>query len=622
MVHEDDRFLMISVKWFGKDQCMGSAAVDGVAGLCRALDSLDASADYVLVSPSATVVPDATVAEMIDIFSLVDRHGVICPREVVAEASASDEAELLTQWGRFSDSMPRYGIEWRPKHACAMLNGKLLRSFGGLDPSYETLVGCLWDFAFRINDFGYSTLIANKACAIAPADSRISDAAPSSMDKKKLEELYPQFFNDGLNYKTEVFGDLVQGEWDSREMPPSILFEFSTMDDFYCGTSEYQVALLRYFSQLYSDKYILRVRCNPAAIEFHNLLQFENVEFYLPDEDVPTSDIGILANQPLLIPPQRFAAEHCARVVYSMLDCILTRSAYLAEGFPERVDLIRFGLRNADGVISISEFSRADYRTFFNNDEKIMALPSCVTYLATDFGAYEVGNAVSDDGAFDIPLEDYSLVIGNAFRHKALQNVIDAVAGTDENYVVIGDGCNAEGIPNVYRIDGMRLEESFLVSLYKKSKCVVFPSQYEGFGLPVTIALKFGKKVVLYNDEVNRELVAHFDEFADSFVFFDEFEEIPGLVQMTSQGEIESATPFTYSWKDAITTIEPFVASLLEMPLDWKHIEERVWSYKMVEGQMEDAARVMHNSIGFKRLLWERFGGGRPKGREIDWIGL
>ncbi len=621
---------MLSYRLFNIDGSIDGGVAEDLQALCSALNSVDEDATLVLICPEDVAVGAEAIKEMAEASSLLDRHGVICARIISSSSSANDADTVSSQWEQFAQSMPRYSLEWRPRTTCVLIKCVLIRTLGGFDSSYETFIGCLWDFAFRVNDFGYSTLLDNKVCAVREAASvskaEWEDRSPSAADLLKLKNRFECFFDMGLNYKADVFYDLVQGEWDNRERRSSILFEFSTMDDFYCGTSEYQVAMLRYFSRLYSDKYVLRARCNAAAIEFHGLMQFENVELYLPDEEVPISDIGIIAAQPLMMHQQRFASEHCARIVYTMLDCILTRSGYLAEGFPERVDLIRLGLRNADGAITISEFSQNDYRSFFDYDDAIRNLPSCVAYLASDFGDYQTRSSGGVNDSEEIPFDDFALVIGNAFRHKALQNTIDAVAGTDVNYLVVGDGCSADGVANVHRIDGMRLSERFLVSLYKKSRCIVFPSQYEGFGLPVAIALKFGKKIVLHDNDVNRELHNRFSEHRESFIFFKTFEEIPILVGSVGEDDAVSEKKFERSWLDVILDIEPFIASLLNTPLDWKHIENRVWSYKLVEGQMEDTARCVYGRNGFKRLfkrlVRERLFGKKPEVRELDEIGL
>ena len=48
------------------------------------------------------------------------------------------------------------------------------------------------------------------------------------------------------------------------------------------------------------------------------------------------------------------------------------------------------------------------------------------------------------------------------------------------------------------------------------------------------------------------------------------------------------------------------------MPIDWFFIDARQWEYRLLEEQMERAARRAEDAVGFKRLLWKRFIKGRP----------
>ncbi|MDC0890994.1 glycosyltransferase, partial [Candidatus Pelagibacter sp.] len=53
-------------------------------------------------------------------------------------------------------------------------------------------------------------------------------------------------------------------------------------------------------------------------------------------------------------------------------------------------------------------------------------------------------------------------------------------------------------------------------SLYSMSKLFVFPSVYEGFGIPILEAMAFNKKMVLSNIEPFREIIKY-----DKRYFFD-----------------------------------------------------------------------------------------------------
>lgn len=564
-----------------------------VAELNEALTAIGLLGAKVLICSDAISISADAVEEMLAVGRTFDRHAIVGARE-----DGGDNPADLTC---VSGTLPPWTLTWRLDDACALVDGGMLMSVGFLDPRFDSLLGALQDLSYRANDLGFSTVIANRAVFKYRNDA---DRSCPTSDNGLLEQGHPEFYCDALAGRSRIFDALLERASRTYGKNPRILFEFSTMSPFHCGTSEYQIALLEYFSELYADKYDIYLRCNEEAIAYHGLKGIALNVFSLDEENIPICDIGFVAAQPVDLQQQLFLNEHCLRIVYTMLDCILLRSGYLVAESPSREDLVRCGLSYADGIVAISDFSCADYKNFYAQDSCIMQVPSRNVYIATDFGKHidKGGEAVASP-----PFDEYALVVGNGFRHKALDPTLAAVAESSRNYVFVGKGEGRFLAKNVFGYPTSTLSEAFLDNLYEKCQCLVFPSQYEGFGLPVTIALKHGKKVVLHDNDLNREICSHFDAFEDHFVFFRTFEEIPGLVDKCIRTPIASPAAFEHSWKDAIIEVESFVSCLVSTPVDWRQIDRRLWMYRLLDTQIGLAERRTRDSIGFKRLIRERF---------------
>lgn len=556
---------------------------------------------YMLITPSCLSLSEDHVRLLCAVASKIDRHAIVSPtlRFGLSAGGGTEDAESCDL---------TYRKVWRVPCDCALVGGEQLMQFGFFDPSFSTVYASLCDFALRINDYGYSALVLD---SLLLSDPREAFVEIEPKDEELLGSRFPHFFEGRLKSGEKQLAKLLDG-LRLKSPRPSILFEFSNMRALHCGTSEYQLAILEYFEELYSDRYEIRIRVNDAASAYHRLRErFKNV--YSLDEELPVSDVGFVAAQPIDLDQQIYLSAHCLRIVYTMLDCILLRSGYLAAEQPSREDIVRQGLRCSDGIVAISQFSENDYRCYFHQDEQILLKPFRFVYIATDFGKH-----VSSDEVLDrIPFGEYSLVVGNSFKHKALLPTIEQLKRDSRNYVVVGVAQEGWLAENVYGYPTSNLGEAFLNELYRRCECLVFPSQYEGFGLPITIALKHGKPVVLHDNELNRELGRHFPEYAPALYYFGSFEEIVEQVKAACCPQSDDLPEFSYSWRDAVIEIESFLAEILDKPVDPRRIEERAFTYRLLGVEIESAREAGESSVGFKRLIDERFLQRHPRLRAI-----
>jgi glycosyltransferase involved in cell wall biosynthesis len=164
----------------------------------------------------------------------------------------------------------------------------------------------------------------------------------------------------------------------------------------------------------------------------------------------------------------------------------------------------------ADAIICISESTKNDLLTYFPAVESKIV----VTHLASEFSSdWAYGNEL-------IPVQPYFLYVGS--RAKAYKNfdtlliAFAKVASVNPDLLlcVVGAPFNAEEqqrIAELKLIDRIQhyhhASDTHLAKLYRCSVAFVYPSLYEGFGIPPLEAMACGTVVVAANSSSIPEVV-------------------------------------------------------------------------------------------------------------------
>jgi glycosyltransferase involved in cell wall biosynthesis len=194
--------------------------------------------------------------------------------------------------------------------------------------------------------------------------------------------------------------------------------------------------------------------------------------------------------------------------------------------------------RNADRVIAVSKRTRDDLIELYGiPTEKIQVIPHGVD------SAFSPGDGQA---------EGYLLFVGAVQRRKDPRAALDAALDLGMPLVVAGPD-REPALANELRALGADLrgyvEKAELAELYRGATCLVVPSRYEGFGLPVLEALASGTPVVAAPD---RALI----EVAGDAAVYAERDDLPGAIlhALDRRDELRAsglARAALFSWAEA-----------------------------------------------------------------------
>ncbi len=185
--------------------------------------------------------------------------------------------------------------------------------------------------------------------------------------------------------------------------------------------------------------------------------------------------------------------------------------------------------QTADGIVCISEFSRSVLIEHVGVEpERVTAIPIAVHHRLPDLSPAQVEEVRRKYGIGDHP---YALYPANFWPHKnhrllfvALARFFEDQPETSLHVVLVGslldqkdtvrDAIAGLGLTDRVHVLGYVPEED-LAALWKGTFCLLFPSLYEGFGIPVLEAMRYGKPVICSGvaslPEVGGEAVRYID---------------------------------------------------------------------------------------------------------------
>jgi glycosyltransferase involved in cell wall biosynthesis len=286
---------------------------------------------------------------------------------------------------------------------------------------------------------------------------------------------------------------------------PLVLVDADVLGRRRTGDETYVDQLLRALTGVAGDLRIAAITRDPALVP-------DGIEpIYLPAR---TQELRMTVGVPRLLRRLRPAVAH---FIHSLpLTCpapaVVTVQDLSWERDPSvfgRWDLITFkifvrrAVRRAERVLAISERTKHDLVELYGTaPEKIVVTP-----LAPDPAFRAAGEH-----------DSFLLFVSAIEPRKQPLAAIDAANAVGRKLIVVGPRKDEELAAELVRrgadVRGY-IPKDELVELYQRAACLLFPSRYEGFGLPVVEAMACGTPVVAAPDPAMQEVAGDAAIFTD-----------------------------------------------------------------------------------------------------------
>lgn len=434
------------------------------------------------------------------------------------------------------------------KGAPLLVRAAVFRDFGLLDEQAVDLDSALVQLYVRANRRGFSARQVNAVVLESSAVGSVRDLQlQRSSDYGKAQAAQAAL--------PEVrFERLLQHRMADAPLR-DVLIDIRNLAPGFNGTAHHVLALLEQFAaQAPEHRMRLHFWVLPESAEFHGLhVRYGEAVIHqlAPDQ---CFDASIRLTQPWSLTEVRDQANVAAVNVFSVLDTIAWDCHYIR--MPHLEGVWRAMAEYADGIVYISDYSRCRFNTRFPAS---LAAVNVVAHCSMDPAEYWAKEEVVASADADSP---YVLVVGNRYYHKGLAEVVPALSAAFPNvhFKVLGE-CNRQFL-NVEQIASGGQTTDSMARLFGHCSCLVFPSFYEGFGLPIFEALAFGKPVLARHSELIEELCAHLEPVREVIPFATTTELLRALKALLpdqaalSERRVPRALPDRpYRWKDSATDI-------------------------------------------------------------------
>ncbi|WP_182263506.1 glycosyltransferase [Rhodococcus sp. UFZ-B548] len=567
----------------------------------RAAYELDTTDNDILLLNSDTITTPGFIEEMATVLALSSRHGTVCPRSNNATIASiplnfknSGILERDIDYARdihtsLSGRLPRFSIVPVTPGFCILIRRTLIKNFDLFDEIYGHGYSEENDFCLRINKYGYSSVMANRAFVAHletksfTAEQKSALQSTNELIMTKRYPYYEEFVRKYLDFyidPVDRFADVIAGTKGTTK----VLINLHHLSNTYNGTSRNALSLLSYIRDQSSNLHDIEftVVAGSESSKFHHLDTFGIRVIKSRDID-ELFDVGYCPSQIFHAETLQIMNKYCLRIAFSHLDIIAIRSNHLLSQDYQYRTILNDAVTFSDKVISISNFSRDDFGDYFGCTEterpgKFVTVHQGYPDNHTFTGAFS--SEIPTTVRTLISIGRYALVFGNDFDHKMVRETLPHLSKCFEEIVVIGptklNGIET-GNSRVHFVGSGGLSDRAVDELLENAQLVFFPSAYEGFGLPIAEAAKHRKPLVVQRTEGSEEICALYESIIP-IGYFNELSEIAPAVS-TALSEFES-DPYAVgrTLSDYNRDVVQIITELAATEIDDARLRDR-WTY-------------------------------------------
>ncbi len=474
----------------------------------------DTGHDVLLLNSDALPRPGA-FAEMAAVAMLDPMTAVVSPRSDNAIICNSPDAEEHRTAGRERAYAAHRAIEpYLPQVSyvptavgfCLLIRHAMLVEFGLFDEIYGGGYNEENDFIRRCNRRGYRAVLANRAYVHHLGGQSFAQSGEATdlrdqANREILLERYPEYdtvvarWFDGAEYRAQrLLSGLIPGE-DGRLR---LLFDCGALRPAHNGTFEHIRALLTAFAARHAARFDIAVLCEEDAFGFHDLDRVAGLRLVEPCAALARPSAAVVRlGQPFAPDDLAPLCDYAPVCAVLMLDTIAMDCQQLDD-----VGLEALWATMADSVDAVgfnSAFSRDQFRRRFDLPVRAVEF---VSRCSTDVADYRVADDGSPSGGGGV------LLVGNHYPHKHVRETLAALRAAAPDLPVTVLGLAIEDAPGVVGHASGDLPQTMVDELYRRADVVLFPSHYEGFGLPIVHALARRRPVIARDLPSAREIRA------------------------------------------------------------------------------------------------------------------
>jgi glycosyltransferase involved in cell wall biosynthesis len=230
--------------------------------------------------------------------------------------------------------------------------------------------------------------------------------------------------------------------------------------------------------------------------------------------------------------------------------------------------------RRSQGLLTNSEFSKSELVRYAHLKHDKLT----VMHLGTDH-MRRLTPSLDSALADRIAQRPFVLAVSSASPNKNFAGVVQALQQVDPAplCVIVGQQYSkvfkSDGLTNKQVIQAGYVSDETLAALYQQARCLVYPSFYEGFGLPPLEAMRMGCPVVVSNTSSLPEVCGQAAYYCDpqdpasiarSISTVLKLQQNPQAAERLRQESLIQAQSFT--WKKSAHTLVQALVRALDAP--------------------------------------------------------
>jgi GT2 family glycosyltransferase len=536
----------------------------GFVGTCnKSVSYYDTSDNDILLLNSDTEVTEGFLEEMVECLYSYERYAVVCPRSNNATILTvpyghrlDDELKAYSIWNKIKQYLPRCSVIPTAVGFCMLIKRNIIKDFGLFDEVYSPGYNEENDFICRINRVGYSTIVSNHSFVFHKEGVSFSNRK-NELERKNskiLCERYPEYLNKINDYEQYKVSPVDRFSILLNCNKIRIIYFINDLGPMYNGTSAVAIKYFQLLKDKMGDKYELFIYISKQAYDFFSEFKNEKNIIFCHEE---INDVFHIAFKPYQIYSifDMFLMHRIAlKISFNLLDIISIRCDYL--NTENRENNLKIACDYSDLVMSISDAAMNDYNEFYKDN-----LPKNTIY------PYTLDNMPIDKKTTN---SKKILIIGNHYDHKILGPTLHKLDDSLD-ITVLGPDLSLE-FPNFEFLASGQLTPDQIDKIYESAKVIIYPSQYEGFGIPLVESNKYGKIIIVHNNSCMKEVSKKYG--LKNVIFYETLNDLNTILESVDSIDVPSFS-VNITWDNIGETLVQKLTTLAECAIDYDRILER-----------------------------------------------